>query len=103
MIPKRIELENFLSFGKPAVEFTFTEDEPLWVLCGRNGSGKSAVFDGITYALYGEHRGGTQKTDELIHHGADGFRVVFEFTFDHADYRITRARTGRTTQKIERR
>jgi DNA repair exonuclease SbcCD ATPase subunit len=102
MIPKRIELENFLSFGKPAVEFTFTDDEPLWALCGRNGVGKSAVFDGITYALYGEHRGGTQKAEQLIRHGANGFRVVLEFEFAGALYRITRSRSGRTTQKVER-
>jgi DNA repair exonuclease SbcCD ATPase subunit len=103
MIPKRIELENFLSFGKPAVEFTFTDDEPLWALCGRNGVGKSTVFDGITYALYGQHRGGSQKDEQLIRHGANGFRVVLEFEFADAEYRVTRARSRRTTQKVERR
>jgi DNA repair protein SbcC/Rad50 len=102
MIPKRIELENFLSFGKPAVEFTFTDDEPLWALCGRNGVGKSAVFDAITYALYGEHRGGTQKAEQLVRHGANGFRIVLEFEFASVDYRVTRARTGRPIQKVER-
>ena len=101
MIPKRIELENFLSFGKPAVEFTFTDEEPLWALCGQNGIGKSAVFDGITYALYGEHRGGSHKAEQLIRHGANGFRLVFEFEFAGIDYRITRARAGKTTQKVE--
>jgi DNA repair exonuclease SbcCD ATPase subunit len=103
VIPKRIELENFLSFGKPAVEFSFTDDEPLWALCGRNGVGKSAVFDAITYALYGEHRGGTQKAERLIRHDANAFRIVFEFEFAGVDYRITRARSGRTSQKAERR
>jgi DNA repair protein SbcC/Rad50 len=102
MIPKRIELENFLSFGRPAVELVFTDDEPLWVLCGRNGSGKSAVFDGITYALYGKHRGGSLKAEQLIRHGAKGFRIVFEFEFAGNDYRITRVRSGRPTQKLER-
>ena len=111
MIPKRIELENFLSFGTPAAQFTFTDDEPLWALCGRNGVGKSAVFDGITYALYGEHRGGSQKAEQLIRHGANGFRIVLEFEFAGVDYRITRIRAGRTAQqragrtaqKVERR
>ncbi len=101
MIPKRIELENFLSFGNPAVEFVFSDDEPLWVLCGKNGIGKSAVFDGITYALYGEHRGGTQKAEQLVRHGANGFRVVLEFEFAGVEYRVTRVRSGRTSQKVE--
>src|SRR5262249_32784214 len=86
-----------------AVEFAFTDDEPLWALCGRNGVGKSAVFDGITYALYGEHRGGTQKAEQLIRHGANGFRIVFEFEFAGVEYRITRVGAGRTSQKVERR
>jgi DNA repair protein SbcC/Rad50 len=103
MIPKRIELENFLSFGKPAAQFTFTDDEPLWALCGRNGVGKSAVFDGITYALYGEHRGGSREAERLIRHGANGFRVVLEFEFAGVEYRITRIRAGQPAQKVERR
>jgi len=58
MIPKRIVLENFLSFGSPETEILFSDDEPLWVLGGPNGVGKSAVFDAMTYAQYAEHRGG---------------------------------------------
>ena len=69
MIPKRIAVKNFLTFGElpdgKSVEFIFTDGEPLWVLCGANGTGKSAVFDAITYALYGEHRGGNQKAEQL--------------------------------------
>src|SRR5947209_11540202 len=105
MIPKRIVLENFLSFGSPETEIVFADDEPLWVLSGPNGVGKSAVFDAITYSLYGEHRGGGQKAEQLIRHGANGFRVVFEFEFAGTDYRITRTRprAGRPTQKVERR
>ncbi|CAN5400265.1 exonuclease SbcCD subunit SbcC [soil metagenome] len=89
MIPQRITLENFLSFGEP-VTLEFTDDEPLWVLGGPNGVGKSAVFDAITFALFGVHRGGKLRVDELIRHGATGFKVVFEFGFDGNNYRITR-------------
>jgi DNA repair exonuclease SbcCD ATPase subunit len=103
MIPKRVVMDNFLSFGSPATEIVFGDDEPLWVLGGPNGVGKSAVFDAITYALFGCHRGGGQNADQLVRHGANGFRVVFDFEFNRTDYRITRSRTGRTTQKVERR
>src|SRR5262249_23119895 len=34
-------------------------------------------------------------------HGANGFRIVFEFEFAGVEYRITRARGGRTVQKVE--
>ena len=33
MIPQRITIENFLSFG-PEQTFMFDESEPLWVLSG---------------------------------------------------------------------
>src|SRR4051794_26259672 len=103
MIPKRIVIENFLSFGKPGVTLCFS-DEPLWVFSGPNGVGKSAVFDAITYALFGTHRGGATNSDKLVRHGTNRFRVVFEFEFADAEYRITRTRpaSGRPTQKVER-
>ncbi len=103
MIPKRVELENFLSFG-PATVIAFDDDEPLWVVAGPNGVGKSSVFDAITYALYGEHRGGSNDAVLLIRHGADSFRIVFDFEFNGVDFRITRTRrrAGGTTQKVER-
>jgi DNA repair exonuclease SbcCD ATPase subunit len=103
MIPKRIVLDNFLSFGSPATEITFTDDEPLWVLGGPNGVGKSAVFDAMTYALYAEHRGGATDHASLVRHGANGFRVLFEFEFNGVPYQITRNRPlkGRPTQGIK--
>jgi DNA repair exonuclease SbcCD ATPase subunit len=106
MIPKRVVLENFLSFGSPATEIVFGDDESLWVLGGPNGVGKSAVFDAITYALFGCHRGGEGRgMEDLIRHGANGFRVVFEFEFNGAAYRITRtySRKGNPTQRVEQR
>jgi DNA repair exonuclease SbcCD ATPase subunit len=104
MIPKRVVLENFLSFGSPPQEIRF-DQEPLWVLCGPNGVGKSAVFDAITYALFGAHRGGAQNAEQLVRHGANGFQVTLEFEFNGVDYRITRNRPldGRPTHSIHRR
>ncbi len=102
MIPKRVTLENFLSYG-PKTEIAFTADEPLWVVGGPNGVGKSAVFDAMTYCLYAEHRGGGRGHDQLVRHGANGFSVSFDFEFSGTDYRVTRTRTlkGRTTQAVE--
>ena len=101
MIPKCVTLENFLSFGKKT-EIKFDDDEPLWVLGGPNGVGKSAVFDAITYCLFGEHRGGAKSHDPLIRHGANGFMVSFQFEFQEIDYRVTRIRSGgNPSQSIE--
>ena len=102
MIPKRVTLKNFLSFGDEEQVIDFTENESLWVLTGPNGIGKSAVFDAITYCLFAEHRGGASHAKSLIRHGANALRVSFEFAFDGADYRITRTRGANTTQKVEK-
>ena len=36
-------------------------DAPMWLVCGENGAGKSALFDAVEYALYGQHRGGAYR------------------------------------------
>lgn len=109
MIPKRVTLENFLSFGEKQ-EIVFNNDEVLWVIGGPNGSGKSAVFDAMTYCLFGTHRAsGTRIKDsdnKLIRHGENGFSILFEFEFNGIDYRISRVRqsAGRQpTPTVERR
>lgn len=105
MIPRRVTLKNFLSFGDDEQTFDFTDDESLWILTGPNGVGKSAVFDAITYCLFTEHRGGKTNSEELIRHGANGFLIVFEFEFAGEQYRITRSRTrsgAQPNQSVER-
>ncbi len=101
MIPKAIEVEQFLSFGAKQC-IRFDDGEPLWVLSGSNGVGKSAVFDAVTYALYGQHRGGKDGAKNLVRHGENGFHVSLHFEFAGTDYRVTRtrSRTG-TTQRAD--
>lgn len=101
MIPKMIEVENFLSFG-PKQTIHFNDGEPLWVLSGPNGVGKSAIFDAVSYALYGQHRGGKDGAKHLVRHGENGFHVSVQFEFAGIDYRVTRnrARNG-TTQRAD--
>ena len=102
MIPQRVTLENFLTFGT-YTEIEFGADEPLWVLGGGNGVGKSAVFDAMTFCLYGQHRGGKQKLDRLPRHGADGFKLSFEFALGGTEYRVARNRTTAPSQSLESR
>ncbi len=103
MIPKRVVLENFLSFGTKQ-EIVFDDGEPLWMLCGPNGVGKSSVFDAITFALFGCHRGGKgQGMDKLIRHGSNMLHVEFEFSFAGEDYRIQRNYGKKSVERVFRR
>ena len=78
MIPQRVRLRGFLSY-KDEQEVRF-DDTDLWILSGLNGSGKSTVFDAVTYSLFGHHRGGSQDAHELINKDSEKASVEFEFT-----------------------
>lgn len=101
MIPARVSLKNFLTFaaaddGAP-ITFDF-DGATLWSIAGANGAGKSAIFDAITYALFGEHRGGRQQDNRLIRKGANTAEVVFEFLQSGERYRVERS----VTRKVGR-
>jgi len=88
MIPYRVKLAGFLSY-RDEQEITFA-GSPLWMLTGANGSGKSAIFDALTYSLFGHHRGGSQNADELINKESTGLSVEFDFHLDGHLHRIKR-------------
>ena len=88
MIPKRIKLSGFLCY-KDEQEISF-DGSALWMLSGLNGSGKSSVFDAVTYALFGHHRGGSQGAVELINKNENSFSIEFEFELDGRLYLIRR-------------
>lgn len=100
MVPLRVFVKGFLSY-REGVELTF-DGAPLWVLTGRNGAGKSAIFDAITFALYGYHRGGGQNYTDLINHACDDLLVEFDFRLDTDEYRIRRtvSRRGQGSRQI---
>jgi exonuclease SbcC len=88
MIPVRVKMSGFLSY-KDEQEIPFS-GSPLWMLAGMNGSGKSSVFDAVTYSLFGHHRGGSQNAAELINKESNALAVEFDFTLDGRLYRIKR-------------
>lgn len=95
MIPYRIKLSGFLSY-KDEQEVRFG-GAAVWMLAGTNGSGKSSVFDAVTYALFGHHRGGSQNAAELINKDSSALAVEFDFKLDGRLYRAKR--TLRRSQK----
>lgn len=88
MIPRRVKLCGFLCY-KDEQEIAF-DGSSLWMLAGLNGSGKSSVFDAVTYALFGHHRGGSQNASELINKDSKSLSVEFDFLVDGHPFRITR-------------
>ena len=88
---------------RSAQSFDF-RDSSLWMLTGRNGAGKSTVFDAMRWALFGVHRGGMQGNNALVHHDAGAMKVEFTFALGSETVRVTRTQTrgGKSSRQIER-
>jgi len=92
MIPLKLSLKNFLSYGEPAHEINF---EPYNLICfsGKNGHGKSALLDALTWALWGQARklGGVSRADEaLIRLGQQEMAVSCDFLCHDQRYTVRR-------------
>jgi exonuclease SbcC len=94
MVPVRVLLENFLTYEEAVLDFRGAR---LWSIWGDNGAGKSAIFDAITYCLFGVHRGGAaQGADaELLRKGETRMSACFEMELDGTLHRVTRTLSRR--------
>ncbi len=93
MIPVRLVIKDFLSYGEPEpVDFTLFD---VACLTGDNGVGKSAFLDAISWALFGAARGceNGQNQDRVIRDGSDEALIDFTFALGDATYRIVRKRS----------
>ncbi len=92
MIPQKIQIKNFLSYGPNLQTVDFT-NHSLICLSGKNGHGKSALLDAMTWAIWGQARkvSGASKADQgLLRLGQTQMLVVFDFLFGGKHYRIRR-------------
>ena len=90
MIPIKVTMKGWMRYRDETVA-DFSEGN-LIAICGANGAGKSSIFDAMTFALYGQHRLGKQKVEELISEGMDYCSVDFEFEVDGQRYIAHRGR-----------
>ena len=92
MIPLKLELKNFLSYGDTIQTIDF-KDYSLICLSGKNGNGKSAILDAITWSLWGQARkisGSIKPDDGLLRLGQTKMMVSLEFIFVGNIYRVRR-------------
>jgi len=93
MILTKLHLENFKKQKSYEIEF----GEGLIGIVGKNGSGKSTIFEAILFALYGEFKQRGYK--ETIRHTNSSTKepiiVELEFEFDTICYKVRRELRGK--------
>lgn len=104
MIPIELRLRNFLSYGEDVPPLDFTSFK-LACLTGRNGHGKSAILDALTWAVWGEARkaGYSRSPDaDLLRQSAGEMFVEFTFSLSGSEYQVYREyHSKRRTGKLE--
>lgn len=88
MVPLTLSVRNFLSYGENTATLDF-RDFSIACLSGRNGHGKSALIDALTWALWGRCR--VKIKEEVIKRGASDAHVELEFESEGQRYRILRS------------
>ena len=100
MIPQKIKLNNFFSHGDSTVDFV---DFDSCLLIGNtegdydksNGSGKSAIFESILWALFGKSRSAV--SNDVIKWGEVDCFVEFVFLIDSKEYKVVRRRNRKSS------
>jgi len=106
MKPIKLVMTAFGPYDEETViDFTQFEQHKLFLITGETGSGKTTIFDAITYALYGESSGGSRKPDAFRCHNSPDERktsVIFEFDYKGMQYKIERCPAYSYHKKIGR-
>ena len=94
MILTSLHLENFKKYTAYDINF----GEGLIGIIGKNGSGKSSIFEAILFGLYGEakKRGNKELLRNSYSSTKDPVVVELEFEFDGVTYKVVREFRGKT-------
>ena len=114
MKPLKLTLSAFGPYAdETVIDFTQLGGQGLFLVTGDTGAGKTTIFDGITFALYGETSGGVREASMLRSKYAKPETPTYaEYIFEYKDavYTVKRSPdyerpktrgTGMTTQKGE--
>lgn len=94
MRPERLTLQAFGPYaGRTELDFSQLGTAGLYLICGDTGSGKTTLFDALSFALYGEPSGEARTAQNLYSDFAlEGEKpfVELEFSYQGERYRIRR-------------
>ena len=92
MKPIRLELKEFGPYKHEIVEWEKIINEPIFLITGKTGSGKSTLFDAFVYALYNKTTSGKDIASLRTKTADDKTRttVIFDFELKNKLYRVER-------------
>ncbi|HLQ84111.1 MAG TPA: AAA family ATPase [Pseudogracilibacillus sp.] len=95
MRPIKLLLTAFGPYkDKEVIDFTELGDQNLFVISGKTGSGKTTIFDGISFALYGSASGEDRENVAMLRSqfANDDLHTAVEFIFElkNRRYRVLR-------------
>lgn len=94
MRPERLRLKAFGPYAaEQLIDFRTLKNHNFLLICGPVGAGKTAILDGITYALYGVTSGGERQGSQMRSHFADDSQtteVSLDFRLHGELYRVAR-------------
>ena len=94
MRPLELQLQAFGPFaGRQSLNFGELGRNPLFLICGPTGAGKTSFLDAICFALYGDTSGDERDGRQMRsdHAGADVLtEVIFDFSLGERRFRVHR-------------
>ncbi|WNS77284.1 SMC family ATPase [Bacillus sp. DTU_2020_1000418_1_SI_GHA_SEK_038] len=95
MRPLKLIMQAFGPYaGTETIDFTMLGNRTMFVISGKTGSGKTTIFDGISYAIYGKASGEDRNGPELRSQFARNellTEVTLKFSLRNKTFIITRS------------
>ncbi|MEH7505091.1 SMC family ATPase [Neobacillus drentensis] len=95
MKPLKLTMQAFGPYaGNEEIDFTALGNRTMFVISGKTGSGKTTIFDAISYAIYGKASGEDRNGPELRSQFAKDellTEVSLDFSLRNKAYSITRS------------
>ena len=72
MRPLKLQLQAFGPYaGTEIIDFTKLGNRNMFVISGKTGAGKTTIFDGISFAIFGKASGDDRNGPDLRSHFAE--------------------------------
>lgn len=93
MKPLKLTLKNFGPYENETIDFTKLDEASVFLISGKTGSGKTTIFDAMTFALYGDSASDDRTPQSMRSDFADTktpTEVTLLFEHQGQTYRINR-------------